>query len=421
MRFANGQIVETQPAIAVGGRAQAFFFDALNFGKYDEFGITSRIDLFVQVPFDIITFVKKDDGYKGGYTLTTVITTEDGTRLIDASWDRSIQRNTFEGTNNPGYYDLSQKSFSLEPGTVMVEILYEDKESAKEFRISRRVVVKKYDAHQFGMSDVMLVSKMDMREGRNHITPLIDPNVAGLKDGFSLFFEVYNPFTFPTVDITYTITKRGGVVSHRSESQPIKVGSNTFITTVASGDLTVGTYDIQTRISRHADSTEEGKLAVSERPFVVEWLSGGIPVSINDLADAIEQLRYFAKSEDLDYIKRGETEDERRTRFEAFWEKNNPTHGSVPNRAMVSYYTRVAYANEHFRHYIDGWKTDRGMVYIIYGPPSAVDRHPVDVESKPYEVWDYYDINKRFVFTDETGFGDYRLLYPIWDDRNRMR
>ena len=120
-------------------------------------------------------------------------------------------------------------------------------------------------------------------------------------------------------------------------------------------------------------------------------------------------------------LKAGTTEEERRKRFEEFWEKNNPIPGAKTNRAMIEYYSRVSYANEHFRHFIEGWKTDRGMIYIIYGPPNYVDRHPSESDTPPYEIWEYYDVNKRFTFIDETGFGDYRLRYPIWDDRNRLR
>ncbi|CUS97606.1 GWxTD domain-containing protein [Candidatus Kryptonium thompsonii] len=86
---------------------------------------------------------------------------------------------------------------------------------------------------------------------------------------------------------------------------------------------------------------------------------------------------------------------------------------------MEEYYSRVKYANEHFGHYLEGWKTDMGMVYIIFGPPSSVDRHPFDINAKPYEIWYYYEINRRFIFLDETGFGDYRLITPLWDEWTR--
>ena len=88
---------------------------------------------------------------------------------------------------------------------------------------------------------------------------------------------------------------------------------------------------------------------------------------------------------------------------------------------MMEYYARIRIANERYSHYTEGWKTDMGMVFIIYGEPSSIERVPFGDYTKPYEVWDYYNINKRFVFVDNTGFGDYRLTTPIWDDRNQLR
>ncbi|MDP3581631.1 MAG: GWxTD domain-containing protein, partial [Ignavibacteria bacterium] len=55
---------------------------------------------------------------------------------------------------------------------------------------------------------------------------------------------------------------------------------------------------------------------------------------------------------------------------------------------------------------------DMGMIYITFGPPSNVERHPLDSDAKPYEIWDYYEINRSFTFVDETGFGNYRLINP---------
>jgi hypothetical protein len=88
---------------------------------------------------------------------------------------------------------------------------------------------------------------------------------------------------------------------------------------------------------------------------------------------------------------------------------------------MEQYYARVEYANKHFSHFMEGWRTDMGMVYIMFGPPSNVERHPFDIDSKPYEVWAYYDLNYQFVFVDSTGFGDYRLITPIWETLGHIR
>ncbi len=414
---AFSQVESQQPARI--GRPQAFYFDALNFAQSDAFGLASRVDIYVQIPFDIITFIRKSDGYTGAYTLSAIINDEDGARIKEESWTRKVERTSLEGTTDPQTSDVTQKSIPLEPGSYIIEILFEDKESSTEFRSTKKIDVRKFDPNIFAMSDMMMVGSVDESGPKRRIAPHLNPNIAALTDGFTLFYEVYNPFTIASVGIEYKITRRKTTVTSTRMRQAVRQGVNTFLTRVAGPVLGVGAYELELIVTRPDDSTVV--LARSSRSFVVEWLSGGTPLTITDLDEAVEQLRYFAKGDELDNIKDAPDDAERRKRFDAFWERNNPTPGSPTNRAMIEYYTRVSYANERFGHYIPGWKTDRGMVYIIYGPPSAVDRHPLDVETKPYEVWEYYDINRRFVFIDESGFGDYRLLYPIWDERNRMR
>ncbi len=403
-------------------RVHPFYFDALNFAEYGSFGLQGRLDVYVHVPYDIVTFIKDEEFYVGGYDITVLVMRSEGAKLVkEENWERRIELLTFERTNNPSYYDLTQRSLQLEPGSYLIEVIFEDKESQKEFRLSKSVEVRKFDANLLGISDLMLVRAVESQGAKKQISPQINPNVAALKDGFELFYEVYNPFQLGGIIIDYSITRRGKEVYTKQTTQGIKQGLNTFLATINSSGLGVGSYTLQVKMRRADDTTDNGVLARIERQFIIEWLTAGAPISIVDLDEAINQLRYFAKSDELDYIKEPEDEDERRRRFEDFWERHNPTPGSKSNAAMVEYYNRVAYSNRHFGHYMAGWKTDRGMVYILYGPADYIDRHPVDVESKPYEVWEYYDLNKCYVFIDESGYGDYRLLYPLWDDRNRLR
>jgi GWxTD domain-containing protein len=413
--------VENQSAMAAIGRTSMFSFDALNFAQYDEFGITGRMDIYVQVPMDVIKFLKKDDGYIANYTLSVLINNEEGTLVKEESWSRTIDVKTFDATVQPGSSDITQRSISVDPGSYNFEVVLEDKVSGKEYRQSKKFVVKKWDRNVFDVSDIMLATNVVVREGKRHVTPQIHPNLVGLEKGFYLLYELYNPYDINSVRLSYRVKKRYEMAINQTDKQTIKRGANSFLANISTANLGVGTYTLDLTVTRLDDTTETGVLAHTTKQFIIEWLSTGSPFSIVDLDEAIEQMKYFASSDDLDSIKSARDDKEKKKRFEEYWERRNPTPGSKFNRAMVEYYKRVAYANENFKHYIDGWKTDRGMVYVIYGAPSAVDRHPMDVESKPYEVWEYYDISKRFVFIDESGFGDYRLLYPLWDERNRLR
>jgi len=167
------------------------------------------------------------------------------------------------------------------------------------------------------------------------------------------------------------------------------------------------------------DSAYDGKIASTSRSFTVRWTD--IPSSITNLEKAIDQLRYIAQPSEYDFIRDAKVDEERKRRFLEFWVKRDPDQSTPRNELMEEYYRRVEYSNKNFTHYVEGWKTDMGMVYIRFGPPDNVERHPFDMNTKPYEVWYYYQIERQFVFVDETGFGDYRLRYPTTDLWGRIR
>jgi hypothetical protein len=78
------------------------------------------------------------------------------------------------------------------------------------------------------------------------------------------------------------------------------------------------------------------------------------------------------------------------------------------------YLQRVLSASQRF-HALnrDGWRTDRGRVFILFGEPDEIERFPSSQEAKPYENWHYYSIENgvEFVFIDRSGFGEYILVH----------
>jgi GWxTD domain-containing protein len=85
------------------------------------------------------------------------------------------------------------------------------------------------------------------------------------------------------------------------------------------------------------------------------------------------------------------TDDERRQFIEQFWLRRDPTPGTLENEFQQEHYRRIAWANDRFSAAISGWKTDRGAVYIKYGPPDEKEEHPND--PVPSERWRYRIIN----------------------------
>ncbi len=97
-----------------------------------------------------------------------------------------------------------------------------------------------------------------------------------------------------------------------------------------------------------------------------------------------------------------------------FWEARNNDPSQGKNQNYLDYVARVNKSNTRYAAMgKDGWKTDRGRIYIMYGEPSEIERYPNQPETRPYEIWNYYDIEGGvyFIFGDITGFSDYQLIH----------
>ncbi|MGH9528624.1 MAG: GWxTD domain-containing protein [Terriglobales bacterium] len=124
--------------------------------------------------------------------------------------------------------------------------------------------------------------------------------------------------------------------------------------------------------------------------------------------------------ERAEFLRLSKNED--RDRFvEQFWERRDPVPGATENKFKEEHYRRIAYANTHFAAGTPGWRTDRGRIYILYGPPDEIktqsDRGSVGL-LPPRQTWHYhssipgYGNNADLKFVDWCACGEYRLQPP---------
>lgn len=397
-----------------------FYVDALVFAGSDS--AASRLDVYVQVPYQGLSFVKTDEVYNASYEETISIFDSSDNLLVEKTSTESIHRKKFFETTDPQRYNLTQQYFRVVPGRYNVVVQVLDEDTRKSFQQKHAVLVRPLHWDSLAMSDLMLVSDLRMEGDKRIIVPNITGNVSNLRDGFYLFFEVYNNVHCDSVELNYQVvtTKNETKLTERFV-KPIMAGSNQLFVKINSSSLAMGSYVVLMQAAPYSSGKHGQGGSRAFHAFVVRL--AGIPTSIEDLDAAIDQLLYIAESDQLDSIRAGKTVEERYRRFREFWKKRDPTPDSERNEDMEQYYRRVVFANKNFSHYMEGWKTDRGMVYIMFGPPSNIDRHPFDSDAKPYETWFYNDLNYQFLFVDQTGFGDYRLdpSTPLWNIRNRRR
>src|SRR5262252_9910176 len=140
-----------------------------------------------------------------------------------------------------------------------------------------------------------------------------------------------------------------------------------------------------------------------------------------------EEVTYIITDEERKAFKQLQTDEERQQFIEQFWLRRDPTPDTEENEYREEHYRRIAYTNEQFASGWPGWKTDRGMIYIKYGPPDEREEHPTGgtydrpieegggtTTTYPFEKWRFRyidgvgtDVNIEFV--DPTMTGEYHM------------
>jgi GWxTD domain-containing protein len=397
-----------------------FFVDAVSFAS--QTGTGSRLDVFTQIGHDALTFVKQNETYNASYEMTISILDSSTTLVNEKLWTEEVKGVPFDRSVSPALSSITQRVFEITPGSYLLRVVMRDKESGVSRQATRQILVPDYSRPDFSLSDIMLLSRVSTRGGKRSITPYISANVGAIPEAFFAYIEVYNARKLDTIHLmTDVVDNKSQRILRVDTLVALSPGRNERIIRIPHTTLPLGEFRLLMRARGAHDPLDENttSLAATSRQIFVRW--SGMPRSVKDLDVAIDQVRYIAKDDELSLLKDAQTQEEKQTRFMEFWKKRDPNPNTPRNERMEEYYARVEYANKHFTRYIEGWRSDMGMVYIIFGAPSNVDRHPFEVDSKPYEVWAYYELNYSFVFIDQTGFGDYRLETPLWEVWQRPR
>jgi GWxTD domain-containing protein len=140
-----------------------------------------------------------------------------------------------------------------------------------------------------------------------------------------------------------------------------------------------------------------------------------------------EDVVYIISPEERQAFLQLETNEEREQFIEQFWLRRSNNPDLPDNDFKEEHYRRIAYANEHFASGIPGWKTDRGRMYIMWGPADEVESHPTggtydrpmeegggSTSTYPWETWRYRYMegigeNVIWEFVDPSGSGEYHL------------
>ncbi|HQT92290.1 MAG TPA: GWxTD domain-containing protein [Candidatus Kryptobacter bacterium] len=337
---------------------------------------------------------------------------------------------------------VSQIALLIPPGNYLMYVEVLDRNDTSRIdSVKDRIVVPRYSSRKLETSDVELCSQITQSDSSAHgvfykNTYDVIPNPNGIYGAglpiIYYYMEVYNipdssGDTLFTVE--YQIRDSFGQVLKSRESARKKFGNTSVeVGTINGSNLKTGAYTLLITVNDSVAGTH----STSSRRFFVYNPGLGAPESAGttlagasvlssvfatmddaQISREFTEARYIATPTAIEQFNELQSLPAKRQFLYDFWKKRNPNPVLNTNTYRSEYIKRVAYANAHFNvGNTSGWRTDRGRVYIIYGNPDQIDRHPNEGNSKPYEIWYYNSIQGgvSFDFVDRTGFGDYTLV-----------
>ncbi|MFZ4618947.1 MAG: GWxTD domain-containing protein [Bacteroidota bacterium] len=340
--------------------------------------------------------------------------------------------------NSRSYNDLF--GFYLKPDVYRAYIVVKDvNNDAIKDSVSVLLDVKLVNSSAIAMSDVELASSISQieRDTTNRFyknTFEVKPNPSrmfGLQQPVLFYYlEAYNlkknqsDYYYTKAIITNAVGKE--VINHEKAKRRVN-DSNVEVGMIKVNTLRTGVYTFNYFIT---DSVDKKQYFTGKKFFVYNpslpndttFTSAHNAVDATEYATMgeqeldkeFEQSRYFASKSEIDQYKKYSTVEAKRKALFEFWKSRDEDLSTPENEQKTDYFKRVAYANQQYKTgFREGWKTDRGRVYILYGAPDDVERHANELDKKPYEIWTYNSIQGGvvFIFGDRTGFSDYILLH----------
>lgn len=370
---------------------------------------SSTVVLRLSIANASLTFLKAGDHFVARYDILCRVFLPDGERPVyEGTWADTVTEATYAGTQVLTPVHVA-KRFPLAPGKYEVQVALQDNDTRKMSSRWGNLHVPSLVTQHVGLG-MLHVDIRDSKGGYEPIGPVygrLSPD--SLRVGVSLLtlapggeataefilaqFTIDTsvaspPFTFSPFAGTFTF--RGVDYEH---PDTMMIGETTVEVPARSTHLEFylpplgeGMYLVTTRIRYDSTTLTQKKL------FTIRAADFPRPTTLGEL---IEELRYLASDNEMTAIDTVRSPLDRKRAFDHFWLSRVRTESAAAN-VLKLYYTRVQEANMFFTCFKEGWKTDRGMVYIVLGPPGAVERR-FDLEIWRYSSADQ-DAPNTYVF-----------------------
>ncbi|MBN2789816.1 MAG: GWxTD domain-containing protein [Candidatus Delongbacteria bacterium] len=361
-------------------------------------------DLNVQTEItnERLHFLKKGSEYTSTYVISVAVFERGKTNDIPLS---QKSEKTVYSTKNYSETQLNKSNkkhnyiFSVPEGSYSVVLLITDQNSKKEFKVKKEIEFSlKEDP---AISDLQMVSWNDDDNFLNDYTPNIN-NIIDKKNSFTgALFEIYS---VDAVNVSYSIEykiidRKGSILYHDTFKDILKDNLHYQVLKIPLDKFNIGNFKIELKVDFPETTIER------ESTFYLRWKD--LSLNISDISVAIEQMLYLMDYDSLKPVFNYD-EEQKKIWFQNYWNDLETNLKLKKNSLMEEYYRRISFANINFSVPLkEGWKTDMGKVLCIMGDPDEVQSYSFTRNSRPYEVWIYYEYGSQYIFDYISG--EFRL------------
>lgn len=385
--------------------------------------------------------ISENDSIKtvDGILQISIEDTSTGQKIVDKEWKISYPITEIKGDLNK--YLIGAIGFIVPFAKYKCIISGRDFNSENRFRkYTEFISSKQFISDDFSVSDIQLASRIIQDSPNNgsifyknsmEVIPV--PNSVFGENSPVVFFysELYNllkPNASESLILVSTVYNSKGKIVF-SKTKPISRSHNSRVEV---GSILINKFptDTYTFVLALIDSTINSGVSSTKRfyvfnPSIVQedtvsskisgvFASEFVVMSDEELNDIFDKCKYIATSVEVDKYERIKTTEGKREFLFNFWKDRDYDPSTPENEFYKQYLAKISLSNQKYGSLSRvGWKTDRGRIFIMYGDPSEIERFPNQVDSKPYEIWHYNELEGGvvFVFGDLTGFSDYTLLH----------
>ena len=375
----------------------------------DEKSDSIRVLSYLSIPNHVLQFIKTANGFAADYEATVTLKKKKGNQVGRRNWSNTLRTKDYLESTSKKIITIHYHEFKVAPGDYIISAEILDKDSNNSGLRNQEL---KYSKHK-GALALYTPFFLDYFDGNwgldNNEIPMVTNRTGEKIIRTSVFVSgKIKPGPY-MLEVTVSNSKKKELWKKSFQAK----SENKYFHERIIIPEEVANQGLRKKVDIILTQGKDKKSAF----VILSVTRSGISSTINDIAQAVENMRYIL--EDDEWKKLSKSKDtEKEALFLEYWESRDPTPETSENEVMDEYFSRVNYSNGNFKSYLPGWKTDMGMIYILFGPPDDLEIYNDPLSRLYSQRWHYYRINKYFDFIDENGFGDYRLRTPFFRGRN---